>query len=99
VGSLSRPQPRRAGDVAVITGVEYEVPAGIWGDYSLVLADVGSGFVNGIGNVVVSVTVNQPVGLTSTAGYGLPDYTNMVVQIGDAQLPVAGAGGWVIDGR
>lgn len=97
VGSLAAPN-YGAGNVALITGVEYEVPAGYMGVIShLFWQYVGTGYVNGSGNVVVSVTVNQPVGLTSAAGYGLPDYNAMVVSVGDAQFPWPVPGGWVLD--
>jgi hypothetical protein len=96
-GSVAAPN-YNVGNMVEITGTRYEVPAGymgvitgLWWQY------VGTGFVNGSGNVVVSVTVNQPLGLTSLAGYSLPDYNNMVVALGDASYPWPVAGGWVLD--
>ena len=98
VGSVAAPA-HGAGNVVLVTGVQYEVPAGYTGVLTgLFWQYVGTGFVNGSGNVVASVTVNTPVGVTSVAGYGLPDYNAMSVAVGGADYPWPVTGGWVIEG-
>lgn len=96
VGSVVAPAFGDVNQVAV-TGVQYEVPAGYVGVLrGLFWQYVGTGFVNGSGNVVVTVDVNTPLGTTPATAFNLPDYSNMVVAIGDANYPWPVDGGWFL---
>lgn len=96
VGSVAAPAYDAANQV-LVTGVQYEVPAGYMGVLcALFWTYVGSGWTNGSGDVVATVDVNTPLGTSPATAYNLPDYYNMVVGLGDSRYPWPIPGGWIL---
>lgn len=96
VGSVVSPAFDAANQV-LVTGCEYTIPTGYAGVLGALWWEfVGSGFVRGSGDVVATVDVNTPVGVSVVGGFVLPDYGSMVVPLGAAATPYPVLGGWVL---
>jgi hypothetical protein len=93
-GSVAAPA---FGAVNQVLIAEYEVPAGfigvlrhLWCQY------VGTGYVEGSGNVVFTVDINTRLGVT-TEGYLLPYFGTIAGQLGSNVTPFPLDGGWMLD--
>jgi hypothetical protein len=97
VGSVEAP-PYGDANTVVVTGAVYTVPVGYVGVLTgLFWQYVGTGFVNGSGNVIVTIDVNTPLNTGGVTAYNLPDYSNMRVALGLPAYPWSVSGGWMLD--
>ena len=75
--------PAFGGGYIDVTGAQYEVPAGhFFAVTGLACLFDGAGFVQGSGNILWRLDVNQPVGITATTGHAVRGWDAVTMQHG-----------------
>lgn len=73
----------------------YTVPQGMWGVFTSFLCRyIGSGFVEGSGDITYAIDINKPISVTLTSGHSVPYYGNIITNLGSFE-----DGPWPIDGH
>lgn len=86
--------PAFGGAYIDVTGAEYEVPEGhFFAITGLACLFDGAGFIQGSGNILWRLDVNQPVGITATTGHAVRGWDAVTMQHGSilGPWPVPGA--------
>lgn len=66
----------------------YQIPQGYEGAlWQLFAVYQGSGYVTGSGDILWTVDINAPLGVSALTAYTLPDLANVVLPLGTPQLP------------
>lgn len=91
-GSIA--SPAFGGGYIDVTGAQYEVPEGhFFAVTGLACLFDGAGFIQGSGNILWRLDVNQPVGITATTGHAVRGWDAVTMQHGSilGPWPVPGA--------